>query len=97
MLQPTADGQSTSTYFSEKAGPSTRSDIPICHHTQIGHSYHTFPQQSGHYQWQQATPPYAKEVSNQQILLRVPRSFGLQLSTPSMASGGSLHREGEHS
>ena len=87
--KPTADGQSTSTHVSQKAGPSTWSDVSIHHHTQSSHSYHTFPPQDVHYQGQQATPPPV-----QQVVPNVSHSYGLQLTTPSAASD-SLYHGGE--
>ena len=97
MFRPTVGGQTTSTYFSEEAGPSSRSDVPMHHHTQSSHGYHTVPPQGDHYQWQQATTPSAQRVTHQRIAPKVPHSYGLQLPTPSTASDSSLRHEGEHS
>ena len=61
-------------------------NVNIHHHTQSSHSYHTFPPQDVHYQGQQATSP-----SVQQVVPKVPNSYGLQLATAS----DSFHCGGE--
>ena len=97
MFRPTVGGQTTSTYFSEEAGPSSWGDVPMHHHTRSSHGYHTLPPLGDRYQWQQASPPSVQGVSHQQIAPKVPHSYGFQLPTLSTASDSSLHHDGEHS